>query len=249
MCIYYVSRLDFFTINSIKVTGGETIAHEILYDIVSDELDGTYFRLIPKRFTYLYPKDRISESLEKVPRIHEVKLERDGRKKLIVTFSEYLPHALWCLEDSPETRCFFIDQTGYAFMEAPQLHGGALIRHVVPQDTFQTGEVLEKEKLETINRFVSQIENVLGFRINAVSHMPENDISFSVSGGGHILISLNNDTEKTFEDISATLQSEEFQSIEPGEFQYIDARFENKIFVNEEVATSSATSSESLPES
>jgi len=58
-----------------------------------------------------------------------------------------------------------------------------------------------------------------------------------VVGGGEFKVTLTQEPEQTVENLLVVLTSEEFQGIEPGSFQYIDLRFGNKVFVNEELAT------------
>jgi hypothetical protein len=142
----------------------------------------------------------------------------------------------------------FRNQDGYAFAEAPILHGGTFLRHFVSASAnLETGQVIEPELLSAINVFIDQMKVVLHFRINSLTYMLDNDISFNVNGGGQIIISAKKDLTETLENIAAVLDSDEFKHIEPGNFKYIDARFENKIFINEDLSTST-TSTEELPE-
>lgn len=243
--VYYVTRLEMFTLSEIEIEGGETISHETLRGYVEEELEGAYFRLIPKRFTYLFPHDRIVYVLEHVPRVHDVNIERLSRNKLKVTFEEYTPHALWCQHESTTTPCYFLDVTGYAFAEAPLLHGGALTRHYMTiEETPLPGQVIDDERLASIDTFIKRAGDALSFRINAITYMHDEDVTFWVNGGGSIQASLKRDLGVTLENVTAALESDAFHHIEPGNFNYIDARFENKIFINEEIATSSEETTE-----
>lgn len=238
--VYYLTRLEAFTIKDVSIVGGETLSHETLREHVEEEVQGTYFRLIPKRFTYLYPHDRIIYVLERIPRVHNVQVKRLSRTELRVTFEEYTPHALWCQGVSTNTPCYFLDETGYAFAEAPMLHGGALTRHhVTTGDASLPGQVIDAKRLAAIDSFITQAEDVLAFRINSLTYMPDDDVTFWINGGGSIQASLQRNLTDTLENVAAALESDAFLHIEPGNFNYIDARFENKIFINEEVATSS----------
>lgn len=249
VAVYYFTRLESFTITEVSIEGGETISHQTLRELVETEIDGTYFRLIPKRFTYFYPHDRLVYVLERTPRVHDVQTERLSRTELLVTFEEYAPHALWCQSESSSTPCYFLDETGYAFAEAPTLQGGALLRHYAPyDDTALPAHVIDEDTLAAIDTFVSQAETALAFRINALTYMQDDDVTFWVNGGGSIQASLKRDLNDTLENVAATLESEAFAHIEPGNFNYIDARFENKIFINEEVVEEVATTTDETVE-
>jgi hypothetical protein len=245
VAVYYFTRLQAFTITGVTIEGGETITHDTLREHVEAEIAGTYFRMIPKRFTYLYPHDRMLYVLERIPRVHNVSIERLSRTELKVTFDEYTPHALWCESESTSTPCYFLDETGYAFAEAPLLQGGALIRHYSTLgSTTLPGHAIDTARLRAIDTFIAQVENVLAFRISALSYMHDDDVTFWINGGGSIQTSLKRDLGETLENVAAALDSDAFAHIEPGNFNYIDARFENKIFINEELATTTPTEGE-----
>ncbi len=254
--LWYITRLNFFTISQVTVLGGETIAHEEVRARVMDELQGTYFLIIPKRFSYLYPHERIVEVVEKIPRAHEIVVTRASRTTLNVSFKEYIPHALWCTrEDVPEsskaTPCYFIDAQGYAFTASPMLQGGTFVRHIVDDvEEVQVGTVIEPQMLGDIDTFIARVSDEFRLRITSVLHKKNGDIELHCNGGGMIFVSGKRDFRETFENLKSVLLSPEFKHLAPGNFKYIDVRFDNKVFVNEElepIATTTATTT--LPES
>jgi len=238
LCVWYGTRWTALTIESVTVDGGETISHEEVRGLTERELNGTYFLLIPKRFTYLYPQERILEVLEKIPRIHNIHIERTSHKNLHVSFDEYLPHALTCLYGKPEAPCFLMDIRGFAFAPAPMLSGGAFVRHSIEGvNEIIQGNVIEESRLAEIDTFLEKIEDELALRVSAVVYRNTGDIEFLVNGGGAILTSGGRDFDETFENLRILLASNEFRHIAPGNFKYIDVRFGNKLFVNQQIET------------
>ena len=247
---YYVTRLQTFTITDVAVEGGETISHDEVRSQLENELVGNYFALVPKRFTYLYPHDRIIEVLEKIPRIHDVHVSVDKRTHVQVSFAEYIPHALWCMYENEEKPCYFLTEDGYAFAEAPSLHGGALTRHSIEGvEEISSGTVIDPETLRKIDTFSDRISDELGLRVTSIVHKKNTDLEFIVNGGGSVLVSTGKDFNTTFENLKSVLTSKEFKHIEPGNFKYVDVRFDNKVFVNEDFSTdASSTATSTLPE-
>ena len=246
--VWYVTRLEFFTITTVEVSGGETISHEEIRTRMLDELKGSYFLVIPKRFTYLYPHDRMIEVLEKNQRMHSIVVERATRTTLSVSFMEYIPYALWCKAESDPSPCYFLTRDGYAFTEAPELLGGTLIRHSVEDiEKIEEGTVIDVEELRAIDTFIERAKAELGFRITSLVHTKDKDIQFLINGGGMIFVAKEKDLTTTFDNVKSVLESKEFKHIKPGNFNYIDARFNNKIFVKEEMDTV-GTSTEELPD-
>ena len=244
--IYFFSRVESKQITSVEVVGGQTISHAEIRRLVETELTGSYYRLVPKRFTWTYPKDTIREKLQSLDRVKQVDISRDDQAVYVV-FDEHIPAALWCAAE--ETSCLFIDRTGYAFAPAPELTGGAFVRFT------QAGEVpqlatngFDREFMSATNDFIERLQAELGLFVTEVTLIGDQDIEFTVSGGGVIKVSQRLALEQSFRNLRTVLQLEEFIHLEPGTFQYIDLRFGDKVFVNEEMpditlSTSSATSS------
>ena len=144
-----------------------------------------------------------------------------------------------------------MDATGYAFARAPQLSGGAFVRFIkyntepaVDTAPFDSNFVRES------TAFIERAYEELGLTITIVEQINEDDVIYSIAGGGTLKLSLRMPLADAYENLHTLLQSPEFAHIAPGTFQYIDLRYGNKVFVNEEppqldsTATSSAQSVE-----
>ncbi len=243
--IWYGTRLSFFTISTVTVEGGETISHEEIKTVVLNELRGNYFLLIPHTFSYLYPHDEILTKLMNVSRIHDIDIVRTDHNTINVTFSEYTPYALWCNSIEEDKRCFFINDQGYAFTEAPDLHGGVFVRHSVEGKTeLGQGQIFTGELIPLVHIFIERLNSELKLRVTDVVHSKDSDITLYVNGGGKILLSEQKDFDETFKNLVSLLEAKEFDHLEPGNFNYIDLRFGNKIFVNEEKETIATSTDE-----
>ena len=240
--VWYGTRHPGVTIDTVNVSGGETIDHKIIEERVWQQLEGEYVRLIPRTFSYLYPRDDILSSLGDIDRIKEVTVDRVGRKKLDVSFVEYVASALWCSSDSEE--CFFVDETSFAFAAAPSLVGGSFLRYVTTEREPVLGaSVVNNSELEVLTMVINELES-RGWLVRSVDVDLVGDAYIDLAAGSEVKIALGEEAANTVANLDAVLQSEEFASLTPGEFQYIDLRFGNKVFVNrvEEVATSTETS-------
>jgi cell division septal protein FtsQ len=241
--VYYVTHLPALHITTVVVHGGETISHEDIRSSVLSELEGSYFLIVPKRFTYLYPEDRIMQVLGNNQRLHSISVVRDTKNSLAVSFEEYLPHALFCA--SNESDCFLMSREGFAFEKAPPLLGTTLLRHVDERKSEVTrGSVIESNRLAEIDSFIEKASENLGFRIGTVRYTKVDDIEFEINGGGKIFVSAQNDLGVSFTNLVSVLHAKEFTHITAGNFKYIDVRFPPKVFVNEsfeETGTSTET--------
>lgn len=238
--VWYGSRVEALTITEVEIIGGTTVPHDSVRSIVETELAGEYYHLVPKRFAWLYPEDRILEEILAIDRIKNVALERSSGTKLIVVFEEHVPYALWCQVEA--TECIFLDRQGYAFAKAPKLAGGAFLRFSRHDQDPAVGEMaFPAEFVQSTTEFIDDVYEQLGLNIISVRLIAEEELLYQISGGGQLKVSERLTHEETLENLVTLLTSEAFSHIEPGNFQYIDLRYGNKVFVNEELAPADAS--------
>ncbi len=249
--VWYGTRVESLTIKQVSATGGETINHDKVIDAVQVVLEGTYLGLIPRRFAWTYPETEIYAALSGISRLKDPVVKRISGTELRVTFDEYVPYALWCTGRT-EGECVLIDESGYAFTQAPNLKGGALIRYrTLGTEPMVGTSITAKESLATIAEFIALVHADGKFDIVAVETDSVGDVFYIVAGGGEFKAALRDPAPVVYDNLRTILGSKEFSAIAPGNFQYIDLRFGSKVFVNDQeigAASSTATSSISTPD-
>jgi cell division septal protein FtsQ len=242
--VWHGTRIPALTIQTVSVTGGETISHDLIRARTEAQLEGTYLRLIPRRFAYLFPHDDIAGALADIPRVRNLSIDRLSGTKLSVAFDEFVSEALWCGEGD----CVFIDASGYAFAAAPSLQGGAFVRFGSERDPEVGQSVVVPSDYIAINELVDQLV-AAGFDVESVTIDAARDAFLTLSNGGELRITLEQTPVETFDNFETVLSSDEFTGLEPGAFQYIDLRFGNKVFVNRTPPEIATTSEEVIIES
>lgn len=241
--VWQVTRLPVVTISEVTARGGVTIAPQTVVAVAEAELIGSYYRLIPKRFTYLYPKQRIIAAIEQIPRLESVTIERVERTSLRVRFTEYVPEALWCQAE----QCVFIDAAGYAFAEAPVLSGTSFVRYQAGTAMPEVGVVgVPPSVFRRTQQFSAVLSEALNLRPQRI-WFDDRDITYLLGGGGEIRVARTDDVAALERNLTTLMASEEFAHLEPGNFEYIDLRYGNKVFV-QEVIEEVATSTEDIAE-
>jgi cell division septal protein FtsQ len=241
--LWYVTSIERFQIRSVEVIGGTTIPHEQVRSATLATLSGTYMRLIPHTFIPTYPKKDILQAVESIPRIKNIHIAYSTPKTLSIAFDEYIPFALWCERaDAPD--CLFMEKSGFAFSEAPRLEGSAFMRLMVEGKKPELKTLMLKhDLLENVYEFSELLSEDLSLFVTAITFKGDFDVEYTLSGGGVIKTSQKDAPEKIFENLQTILASKEFVHIAPGDFEYIDLRFGDKVFVREVpvAASSSAT--------
>jgi cell division septal protein FtsQ len=245
---WYGTRVDALTIRTVTSHDGPTIDAAAIKRTATKHLEGSYFHLIPRRFAWLYPEETLKQALEMQERIKTVTLHVESGTELQIDFTEYIPIALWCGKQETDA-CLFIDNTGYAFTKAPQLQGGSFTRYVTPEQAPVIKRVLaDPSLLADADWFLEQMETVLQLYPERIYVYDDGRITYQLSNDATIMISNRHDLVSTFRYLETLLQSDEYAELQTEEFQYIDLRFGNKLFVNRTMATSTASSSEVVSE-
>ncbi len=247
--IWYLARLEAFTIKTVNVSGGFTLDKEAIKKASEAELEGTYLKLIPKRFAYFYPEEKVLATVSQFERIKDVKVERTSRHEVSVTFGEYVPDALWCdIKDAK--KCYFLDDVGFAFALAPDLSGASMLRYYSSErepenksSPFTTADYQNARQLATLL-------NNHGWFVKTIEINSNRDAFYTLAHGGEVKATLTLAATETMENLLTVVGSEEFSHLAPGNFQYLDLRFDTRVFVNEELpqtqiaSTSVSTSTE-----
>lgn len=246
--VWYGTRVSSLTITQVNVSGGETVNLGEIKHKAEELLDGEYLGLVPRRFAWFYPDEEIASVVSGFERIHNVTVAREGGTSVQVSFDEYTPQALWC-QSVEQSDCLYLDETGYAFGHAPQLIGGSFLRFVKTGEKPEVGvSVTSHESLANILLAVEKLAEHDWF-VSYVEIDQVDDVFLKIVGGGELKITASEDPIKTVENLLTILGSDEFKHIHPGNFQYIDLRFGNKVYVNEkavvvEIASTTASTTD-----
>ena len=233
--IWYGTRVQALTITDIQVKGGETIEHSEVESTLKAVLEGTYLGLVPRKFAWFYPELDMRASLDGIDRMHNLTIERVGGTELVVSFDEYVPEALWCMSATSD-ECLFLDETGYAFGKAPVLSGSSFLRFSKTEQPTKLHTLVTATDSFTALRSLTELLAERSWFISNIEVDQVGDAFLQVAGGGELKVTLSQTPAETVENLFVVLGSETFAHIAPGNFQYIDLRYGNKVFVNEEIA-------------
>lgn len=232
--VWYGTRIQSLTLTTVTASGGETIDAQRVVMVATEPLSGTYMGIIPRAFAWFYPKTDIYTVLKTIPRIKDLQIQRTSGTELAITYSEFVPYALWCDEKQVDD-CLFFDASGYAFGDAPQLSGGALIRYRTIGTKPAVGQsIVSKDNIEHIKKFIELVEKGNRFEIAAVETDTAGDVFYIVAEGGEFKATLRDDPAVVYDNLITIIGDKNFTDIKPGAFEYIDLRFGNKVYVKKE---------------
>ncbi len=245
--LVYVSRLSAVNIYSIEVVGNKVIETNTIKEIVQNELTGKYLKLFPKTNLFLYPENNIKNTLsDKFKRLKDIQISIKNKKTLEIMLIERTGVYTWCgdvlplLDSTGEYKCYFIDDTGYLFDEAPYFSGSVYFRFF--------GTIDKKENPLGLNFLPGKFANLISLKTMLedmnlkpsafyLNNMGEINVFFSTHSmlpdGPVFLLKADADFNKVAENLKASLNTEPLKTDFKKKYsslQYIDLRFGNKVY-------------------
>jgi hypothetical protein len=239
VCFVFFLRSDYLQIEGVTVSGNRILGEEELALLVKNITEETYFHIIPKTSSILYPKkDITNELLAYSARIKSVNITKEGLKKSVITISEREPLYVWC-EGGAETekKCLYIDADGIAFAFAPRFSPG-IVFEFSNSDTEKKAligtEVIDPKDVLLINNFRFNLATSTPLSPIAARVLPSHDYEIETKEGPVVLFSKKEDPKRTAAILNTfflSVPAKEVGFIErPGLLDRIDLRFGQKIF-------------------
>ena len=220
---------------------------EAIKETIQKDLVGNYFWLFPKTNFLLYPKKQIKNELgNKFKRFSIVSIGLDNIRTLKISVTEREGKYLWCgdivpilISDVTSYKCYFMDQEGYIFDEAPYFSGNVYFKFYGKNDVNlenPAGTYFLENKFDKIIIFKNALEklnlNPTAFWLNDTG-----DANISLSSepetGPKIIFKIDSDYEKIAENLQAAITTKVLQTKLKTDFSsllYIDLRFGNNVY-------------------
>lgn len=238
----FISRIEKLNISEIKIEGNKVVDTEAIQAIAQEHIAGKYIWLIPKSNFLFYPKDAIKASLaDQFKRLKSIEIEFSGAKTLSIVVSEREPKFTWCGEELPQTEarageahCYFVDESGYVFDEAPYFSGDVYFRFY--------GALTDSNFFpENFSKLVLFKDALVAFNMRPTSLYlkPDGDMEIYLSSSKlppyapKVIFKKDFDLEKTGENLKAAMDTEPLHSdfrLKYSSLEYIDLRFGNKVY-------------------
>jgi cell division septal protein FtsQ len=244
----FLSRISKLNISEIEVTGNKIVEIEDIKALVNNNLEGKYLWLFPKSNFALYPKSSIKKDLEdNFKRLSNVSIGLKNPQTLEVKVSERSGLYTWCgtvtpeLSSSTEVKCYFTDETGYIFDEAPYFSDGVYLKlygQVPSYEGTPVGIRFEPGLFPNLIMLYGALQK-MGLKVDSifVNNMGDVNVFLAKKGGGSaspsILLKRNTDFKKAAENLQAALSVEPLMTEFKNKYSnllYIDLRYGNKVY-------------------
>ena len=229
--LIFIIRTPTFTISEIQVKDLQSANTQDIVNEIDSKIGGSYALVLPKKNIFFYPKNKIrNDLLNKFSTFGDVQLKIIDTNKLEVTIIEKSATAVSCkteqsIVDNSFADCFFIDSDTRAFQAVTGEPDQSLDKYVdfnvnTASSTLSSSIIKQLQKIKTdLN-----VRNLITHFIKIVD---SKSAEFQIVDNGKIKIPIPfaDDFISIFDTaLSTSLVSSSIK------FEYIDARFGNKVF-------------------
>jgi len=120
-----VSQNSKWSITTIRISGVQVVSEDAVRSRASMLLKGNHYFLYARDNNFIFPRREIeAQILETFPRIKSVNIRRENSHTIVIDVAERKPFMMWCGESFEEeapalAECWFIDDQGFVFSQAP----------------------------------------------------------------------------------------------------------------------------------
>ncbi len=249
LVVWVFARPSLF-INEITVLGTHAVSSTSIQMLAVSLLDQKYLYRINRNNKFLYPETQLKTDVLSIsPRLAHVETTFDTKNKLKIEVTEFTPNFLYCLHsdkadhiasstptDQQPKDCFFADEEGYVYAEAPEYVGYPFVaiiastseEAVMHQSPIGT-RVISEPDYEKITSFIDHL-SVVGLTTHVVTLLGGNDILLEVGMPWEILFSYDKDADRAISNLGVVLKNLDKSPDKGKSVRTIDLRFGNKIF-------------------
>lgn len=237
--LLYALRLPFFVVTDVRVVGTEHVDADLVKNAVHEATGGVYLGLIPVAQRFFYPHQSVADAITSVSsRIKDVHVDVTAQTAF-VNVSEYVIYALWC-RDGENGSCYFIDDSGRVFADAPHIEGTSILRYfggVASTSPIEAGMYYAGD--ESAFREIRYLINQLGpLGITPVSARLDGAESLSIvsARGTEFLIGRREDFGDALQRIAIAFDDPSIPVHDlyvSGDLQRLDVRFPGRIVFKE----------------
>jgi len=216
----------------ITIKGTERVSQDEILNLTKEVLNGSYFKIIPQNSLILFPEQKLEELLkERIPSIKEVKITKKISTQpfsLIIEIKERERVMVYC----GEIKCFYLDEDGFAFEEAPEIYGGLGL--TLKDNSKREVKIKEIAINKDLVSFLSQVKELLEESLSLsllnfqIDFYPTRDLTAITSEGWQIFFNPTGDPKTQVQALKMVL--EEKIKEQRNQLEYIDLRVENRVY-------------------
>lgn len=222
----FVFRADFMQIKNIEILGAETVSVENLKATALSRTSGNYFFIIPKTNILFLNKQELADTLlTTFLRLEKAEINKQYfSKNIVLKIKERSTDFLWCARSE---ECFYMNKSGLIFERAENLGSKFIFKGILTGDPIMQN-FATADKIQNYLGFVEKFKDS-GIEATYIN-IESSDKGVLSTSIGEVFFSPE-EVDLVVVAQNVLLLIDEIKAKNPSfVFEYIDARFGNKMF-------------------
>ena len=220
-------------ISSVDIIGNKFVETALVEKIFFEEISGKYFFLISKSHFLFIPKKTIIKKIENKLSVESAVVRKSDPNSAFINIVEYEPVAEYCSDDENKD-CYLVNESGLFFVKKPEKYIENNLK-IEGHIELKEGEtILGKKYTKTITfkKLLKKMEllSLEKIEINKISTEDFETFILHTIGGPTLLVEETDSPAETIENLKAAIAQESINDIQFNNIDYIDLRFEDKVF-------------------
>jgi hypothetical protein len=224
--LIFLLRADFLQVKSFEVSGTADIPVESIKNTASGFISGNNFFVIPKSNILFLNKGELAAAImSQFGRMEKVDINKQFLSERVdLNISERKGDFLWC---SLQDECFFMTKDGLVFEKTENKEDKVIFRGILTSNPLMKN-FATPAKMQNYLKLIEVLKGA-GFEVGSIN-IESNDRAVTKSNVGDIIFNPE-ETDLSLVAQNVILLINDVKGKNPSaEFNYIDARFGNKIF-------------------
>lgn len=221
--------IPFLKVKKIIIEGDNLISAEVLTDKINQRLKGKYYGIFPRDNIFIVPQKNIKKDIfSDLARVKNIQIDKKlFSRNLAINIVERQSAGILCQAEN----CFFVDEDGFIFEEAPYFSGNLYLRFSDERTASSSGViigefVLPAEEFKKLLDF-KELASRISVSISEVVLKKENIYELYTLEGWRVLANNQNNPNDLFINLAATLDE---VGVKRQNLDYVDLRFGRKVF-------------------
>ena len=262
---WFISR-ERFRIHNISIEGNRSLETSVLREKINDFLSHKILFFIPRNSIFTLSTKSLKDHIENsFPKIYDTKVSLKKDKTLFVFIEERKPHSLWCVKEennrddasiqdkedqatdensyffTPNEQCYFADQKGYLYGEAPYFSDGVFKKIYLPKSLLQIGnQIFDRKSFDNFFQFIDDLHKKYAMNIDRIFIDENNEVKLFIASldktffkeEPYLIYKKDEDYEHILKYIALLKKQKFFRkdfAQRPQDLVFIDLRIKNQI--------------------
>lgn len=246
---WFVINAHFLRIDKFIVTGSTFENKNIIGQKAGEALKGSYYYFVPKDSVFFYREEAVLAFLQtSFPRLATIEITAPELNTLKITVTDKKPKLIWCEGFESNKKCFYLDETGRTYSEAPNFSANIIFEIVGSGLGDKIGrKAFTTDRIQRISDFLVFLTKILprlakdseSYEILQTKLMADGDLAVEIGSSGSdqvkfkVLFNADRKTDELVINLSSVLKNESFLSEiknSQQKLEYLDLRFGQKVF-------------------